>query len=310
MLLRLCEMLKQTEGMPIPFFGKYLMRTIGRIENRYIKKARIPDSPLNNEPREQKVIVSLTSFPARIDGVEYAVKSLMLQDFKPDRIVLWLSDKQFKGRELPQSLLDLREKGLEICYCDDLRGHKKYFEMIKAQKPDELIVTYDDDIIYPHNSLKKLMKMHKKYPRAVIANRGYEITFSKDGELLPHKKWKLQSRYGIRKPKRLIHMSNGSGVLYPYGALYKDVNNEEVIRKYVLGIDDLWMTVMTLLNHTDIVKTTYAFKTFTNVYGTQEFQLGLENMRNPEKVDRYDIAVSGLCEHYPELKRILRVENK
>ena len=312
MLLRFYEFLKIPEGRPIKFVGKYWRRFIDRLVVSYIRKKKIPAEPLNKEFREEKIIASLTSFPARIDCVEYAVKSLMLQDYKPDRIILWLSNLQFKSeKELPDTLLALKDKGLEIKFCeDDLRGHKKYFELVKNQKENELIVTFDDDIIYPHNSISRLVKLHKKYPNAIVVNRGYEITFEKNGKLKPHKKWKLMSRYGVKKPVSLILTSTGSGILYPYDSFHNDILNVDLIKKLALSIDDLWITIMALIKGTKIIKSHYAFKTFTTYPGSQKYQLGLENMRNPENIDRHDTVLKELVEHYSELKENLTVANK
>ena len=312
MLLRVYEFLKIPEGRPIKFVGKYWRKFIDSLVVSYIKKKQIPSKPLNKEEREEKVIASLTSFPARIDCAEFAIKSLMLQDYKPDRIILWLSNKQFNGEDdLPKSLLKLKDYGLEIQFCDDdLRGHKKYFELIKVQKPNELVITFDDDIIYPHNSISRLIELHKKYPTAIIANRGYEIKFNNDGIIEPHAKWELQTKYGVKEPKLLLHLSNGSGVLYPYNSLYQDVCNADIIKQFTLGIDDLWMSIMAILNDTLMIKSHYAFKTFTTYPGSQKAQLALENMRNEERVDRYDIALNGLMEYYPALKEKITKENK
>ena len=139
MSLKLYEFLKLPEGRYIPFLGKYWYYWICRKENEYIQKAELPDQVLNTEMRNESVIASLTSFPDRIEKTYLAIKSIMLQNFKPDEIILWLSDVQFKEIEIPQSLRELEKKGLQIRFCEDLRGHKKYFELIKAQKPNELI---------------------------------------------------------------------------------------------------------------------------------------------------------------------------
>ena len=312
MLLRVYEFLKIPEGRPIKFVGKYWRKFIDSLVVSYIKKKQIPSEPLNKEKREEKVIASLTSFPARIDCAEFAIKSLMLQDYKPDRIILWLSNKQFNGEDdLPKSLLKLKDYGLEIIFCDDdLRGHKKYFEILQVQKEDELVVTFDDDIIYPHNSISRLIELHKKYPKAIITNRGYEIKFNDDGSIKPHEKWELQSRYGVKQPANLILTSTGSGILYPYNSFYHDIFNDKNIKKYALSIDDLWITIMAILNDTKIIKSHYAVKTFTTYPGTQENQLGLENMRNPENVDKHDTVVKDLMDDYPILKEKITKENK
>lgn len=310
-LLSFFEFLKLPEGRPIPFFGKYWRRFILFCQNKLIRKVKLPKEPLNSKERKEKVIASLTSFPARINCVEYAVKSLMLQSYKPDRIVLWLAKGQFEGVELSKGLLDLQEKGLEIKWCDeDLRGHKKYFYSIQEQKPDELVVTFDDDLIYPSNCIKRLIKHHKRFPSAIIDNRGYEITFDKNGELNPHKKWKIMSRYAVKRPGALFQLSTGVGCLYPYGVLHKDVCKADLIKKHALSIDDLWMSVMAILVDTKFVKTHYATKILTTVSNSQEFQLGVENMRNPERIDKHDTCISSLMEEYPKLKEKLSISNK
>lgn len=308
MSLKFYEFLKLPEGIYIPLVGKHFYYWICKKENEFIRKVKLPDKVLNTEERCEKVIASLTSFPARIEKAHLAVKSIMLQNYKPDEIILWLSDAQFKGIELPQSLKDLEKKGLQIKFCEDLRGHKKYFELVKSQKPNELILTFDDDIIYPPNSIKKVMKYHKLYPKAIIVNRGYEITFGKKGEVKPHKQWRIHSSYGVKKPKKLIFISTGSGILLPYNSLYKDIIESDKIKKLALSIDDLWTTVMAILSKTDIVKTTRYHKTYTTIEESQEIQLATENLL--QGVDRHDTVLRELIEYYPQLEYLLNFARK
>ena len=44
---------------------------------------------------ESKVIISLTSFPKRIDTVYLTIKTLLNQTVKPQKVVLWLAKNQF-----------------------------------------------------------------------------------------------------------------------------------------------------------------------------------------------------------------------
>ena len=311
MFFRVLEFLKLPEGRPIPVFGKRWRRFILWGQNRIVERAKLPKQPLNVLPRKEKIIASLTSFPARIEKAEIAIKSLMMQSYKPDRIVLWLSKDQFAGMELPKKLLNLQDYGLEIKWVDgDLRGHKKYFYAIQEQTADDLLITFDDDLIYPPFAIKELIKWHKRFPNAVINRRGHEITFDENGQVNPRKNWKILSRYGVKKPANLLMLSTGAGCLYPYGVLYKDVCNAELIKKHALGIDDLWMSVMLILKGTKIVKTKRASKILTIVSETQEFQLGLENMRNSLGIDLHDVSVASLMQEYPELKEKLSVKNK
>src|SRR5699024_12638905 len=65
---------------------------------------------------------------------------LLRQTYPPDKIILWLAKEQFEGRNtLPNNLLDLEKRGLEIVFCDeDLRSHKKYYYAIKKFSKDIL----------------------------------------------------------------------------------------------------------------------------------------------------------------------------
>ena len=169
-------------------------------------------------------------------------------------------------------------------------------------------MTFDDDIIYPPDSIKKVVKYHKLYPRAIITNRGYEITFAKNGQINPHKKWRLSSSYGVKKAKRLTFISTGSGILIPYNSLYKDVTDVDKIKRIALSIDDLWTTVMAILAQTEIVKTTRYHKTYTTVEGTQDFQLATENLL--QDGDHHDTVLQELIKAYPQLNELLKKSRK
>ena len=74
---------------------------------------------------EHEVIVSLTSFGKRIYDVHLAIESIMQGSVKPNRIILWLSEEEFKGKPLPKTLEKQKNRGLQIEYCEDLRSYKK-----------------------------------------------------------------------------------------------------------------------------------------------------------------------------------------
>ena len=54
---------------------------------------------ITENKRDTKIIVSLTSFPERMDDVHYTLYSLLNQEFKPDEIILWLSQEEFPNKE-------------------------------------------------------------------------------------------------------------------------------------------------------------------------------------------------------------------
>jgi len=143
----------------------------------------------------RELVVSVTSFPARIGLLAQSLESVYAQSRKPDRVVLWLARDQFPGgqEDLPQSLVDLIAQGkLELFWCSDLRGHKKYLGSFRKY-PDGLIVTVDDDLIYPRDMLECLWKSYLLYPNAVSALRTHLMLLSESGKILPYQSWIMET---------------------------------------------------------------------------------------------------------------------
>lgn len=275
-MIRLPYSWRRPEGVKsgIPKFRVVHYKLDCLLENIYIRLAQLPKNGINNsETREEKVIVSLTSFPARINKVYYSIKSLMLQSYKADRIILWLAESQFPDKKVPLKLTKLLDHGLEICWCDDLRSHKKYYYILQMQKINELIITYDDDIIYEQDSIEKLILKHKKYPNCIICNRAHEITFNEDGDLASYKYWKIHSDVGVTEPSLHLMPSTGNGCLYPFGIMPQITFDLNMIKNNAFTADDIWMRFCSFLNGIYIVKTRETIATLCNVWGSQREKL-------------------------------------
>lgn len=233
------------------------------------------DNKQRTDP-DSNIIVSLTSFPARIDRIHLTVCSLLDQTVRPAKLILWLADSQFPSMEsLPANLLRLMEHGLEIRFCDDLKSHKKYYYAFKAF-PSSTIITVDDDLIYPRNTVQKLVEKSKAYPECVCCNRGHEITFT-DGKLDEYQKWIKEASY-LKSPSSLLCPTGAGGILYPPDSLYPDFLDQEKINKYALKADDLWLKFMALLQGTKAVYTNDFPQWLFLVSGTQTETLSKLNV--------------------------------
>lgn len=199
------------------------------------------------------IVISLTTFPDRIGKTWLVVESLLNQDYKPSKIVLTLSLKQFSGIEvLPKKLLEQQKRGLEILWTDDdIRSHKKYYYVMKKY-PKHIVVTVDDDFLYSKGMLGVLVKFSEQYPDCVITN----LAAQKNGN--NYKNWKnlLFSRV---EPSEEIMQYGGSGVLYPPGILHCDAFDKDKILQLCPLADDIWLNYMTILNEKKIVKTDYKY---------------------------------------------------
>ena len=59
--------------------------------------------------QKSQLIVSLTSYPARIHMIHNVIESLINQTYNADKIILWLNPESFPSKEtdLPSQLLKL-----------------------------------------------------------------------------------------------------------------------------------------------------------------------------------------------------------
>ncbi len=233
---------------------------------------------LNTEKRDCKVIVSLTTYPARINEVWIVIECMFRQLYRPDKVILWLSKPQFEGIDLPDRLKTLEKRGLEICFVeDDLRSHKKYFYAVQ-QYPNDIIITVDDDVYYPKNIVSTLVSYHEKNSDCIISNRGHKITTDAlNGKILPYKLWKKN----IKKNKSSFFLvpTGVGGVLYPPNSLSQRIFDADLLKKLCFLADDLWLKVGSLLMNKKVIVTGVFSQTFIAIGKTQKTNLHTLNSK-------------------------------
>ncbi len=214
------------------------------------------------------LIVSLTTIPSRVKTVCITIRSLLEQEAKPEKIILWLNDS-FKNN-LPKQLDKLQGEVFEIRYSPYTFSHRKLLHSLE-QFSGKIIITCDDDMIYHRKWLKLLYQAHLKNPNAVIANQGREITYGDNGKPLPYLEWPFVKE----KPnnKKLMMPVGAFGVLYPPQCFDKRVTDIDLILKLSPKSDDLWFKTMSLLNGTISMKSTEYVPDPIPIIGTQFISL-------------------------------------
>ncbi|MBP8959661.1 MAG: hypothetical protein KBG40_04475 [Bacteroidales bacterium] len=201
--------------------------------------------------KKPEYIVSLTTFPARINKVWLAIESILRQKEKPDKIILWLYEGEFNGKEsLPKILLKLERRGLEIRFCDEnLKPHNKYFYTMQ-EFPEANVITVDDDMFYPPDLIEKLKNFHQIYPNCIISTIIRKIIVN-GGIIMPYGEWTIL-RTNTLPSYSLLTMGVG-GALFPSESINKEVFNLSELKERALTADDLWLKVMSLKNETKVV---------------------------------------------------------
>lgn len=247
-----------------------LMRRVGDLE----KLAVMQWGGLNEEKRTPRIIVSMTSFPARIRHVSKVLGNMLLQTVKPDKIVLWLSKEQFPNGEsdLPEQLIKLKAKGVEIEWCDgDIKAYKKFLPALK-KFPDDILVIVDDDLVYSPELVEKLYEAHQKFPDAIIASRCHEIKRDENGKISSYKTWKKQCNYDTYQYKDNWFFTGGAGTLLPPHIFGDEIFDMETIGACCPWADDVWLNINAAMNRVPIINTA-AYHRLTRIEATQEERL-------------------------------------
>jgi hypothetical protein len=186
---------------------------------------------------ESGLVVSLTSFPARIGHAWIPIESMFRQDRRPDRIVLVLSDEEFGSLSLPQKLLEQQDRGLEILYvARNARGLDKLLPT-RAAYPSATIITVDDDAIYEPWAVSRLVEHAAHHPDTVIGHRGREIRLDGRG-LLPYHQWPMASR---ATPAGRVLLTGVGAILYPPDAVPTELLADTALAMELCPTaDDIW----------------------------------------------------------------------
>lgn len=260
------------------------------------------------EKRDEKIIASLTTFPERINTVSTTIKTLMTQTVKPDEIVLYLAKEQFKGLEksLPKELLKLQEYGLTIKWTSDIKSYKKLIPALKDY-PDDVIITFDDDIYYEKDTIEALYNSYLKNKNEIQANRTWRVNLDKNS-IKPLDSSFLIWNYQEYKEASFLNTIIGcGGVLYPPNCFHSDVLDEEKFTSIVPTQDDIWFWAMAILKGTKIrLNKGYSYNHIT-VENTQQYGLCKLNNKKNKGLSGKD-GFNRIAEYYPEIIEILKKE--
>lgn len=242
----------------------------------------------------KEVIVSLTSHSRRIFEAYLAIESIMQGSVKPNRFVLWLSES-LQGEILPQTLLRQNNRGLEIRYTVDIGSYKKLIPALK-EAPDSILISIDDDILYPFDTLELLLSAHQKHPDCICANRVMDVSLDNQGNPTSLTTWKeLDNKDRISK----LNFFEGAGaVLYPPHCFTPEVLNQSIFMKICPTADDVWLNCMARLSKTFVVSASSHYPHFPLLINESIQDSALWRINSNQKDPRNDKQLRAVMEKY------------
>lgn len=242
-----------------------------------------------------QIIVSLTSYGRRVSKVVYyTLISLLNQNLKPYRIILWLDKNQWNDDNLPKKIAKLKKYGVEIRYCEDIRSYTKLIPCLQ-EYPDDIIVTVDDDVYYSPKLLNKLYSGYLFYPNRIQCAFYSYPSFDKKGLICSYNSWSSKKD----NESNLVFPMGVGGILYPPHSLYSDVSKQDLFMKLCPMADDIWFWFMALKQGTSyhiISMKGIRHYAFDNLY--QYFHKGSALTHTNSKQNQNDYQVANLFKYY------------
>jgi hypothetical protein len=251
-----------------------------------------------------RIDISLTSISSRMATICQTLRSILDQDYDGElQVHLHLSPEPYLldagVPTLPRELQALqRERGgrLQIHECPNFGPYRKLLPYLHRNWGlSKLVVTADDDTVYPSDWLRGLVDAYLTYG-CVIAARGHRIVV-KDGKIAPYRSW-MGNRID-ENPSHFILPTGKDGILYNTAFFPVGVLNIKDAVKIAPTADDLWFRWHLAANgvQTHILNMDYRSGTFAETDYESSLYL------NFNRGGANDVAIASLESYFEETSR-------
>lgn len=282
------------------FFPESIITLYSKVNLQIRKKKLLKEcSNIKNHIKNKSPLfcVTLTSYGSRVTKTTpYTIASILNQDVLPDKVILWLAF----GTRPPPIYDQLISRGLEIRYCEDIRSYKKLIPALESL-PEDILITADDDVLYPRDWMTRLIRAYEKYPNCIQGFRCHAISLTSQGEVRPYSQWKKDIDQTDSFPEFAIFPTGVNGVIYPPQTLDRRCLNRDLFMRIAPSADDIWFWAMGRLNGTEYKVIQHELKYFDQV---DSKQVGLFETINKDGGN--DNQFQMLTNEFPQLLEMLR----
>jgi hypothetical protein len=233
-----------------------------------------------------EIIVSMTTIPKRKERLTDNLPSILKQSYQFDKLVINIDDNLSEDDYQWYENLKEEDSRIEINKCESKwRSCNKLLPTIKKY-PEDIVITVDDDIYYPVDTIKLLVEVYENNKDCIITHEINPINFNRDMTYVSYENaydvMLLQREWGKYFSNCCLfppHVFDGSD-LFDYDKMMECTNGTH---------DELWFWVQSTINGVQCIGLNYV-RSFApemlKQYEEGEYQLTTFN-NTAEKIEGY-----------------------
>lgn len=197
-----------------------------------------------------KIYVSCTTTSKRLEYLYYMVKSIERQTLRPACMVINVSRAPYLMDEgLSEIPSWLEQNWIRINWVENTGSYRKLLPLINEVEDEDLVITADDDILYPRDWLQQLVNASKKYPKSIVSARSRYIRKGIGGRFLGYYYWQICN---YRKESFWLLPTTGGGAVFRRQFFDLDILNNPVFLDLAPTSDDLWFRACSMLKNVPV----------------------------------------------------------
>lgn len=203
-----------------------------RYDRDYLKRPRLVTD---------RVVISLTTVPDRMNSLLYPLISLLDQSVRVDEIQLNIPSRMKRtGQEysIPDYLTSL--DNIKIYRTPDYGPSTKLLPTLERESPETRIIYLDDDRIYGKYLIEKLLRESLRYPNNAICNWGWKLPA--DLNYRSHIKWWNLIPTYLRSTGQVDIMEGCEGCLVQPRFFDDEIFNYTNSPSEAFLVDDIWIS--------------------------------------------------------------------
>ncbi len=262
----------------------------------------------NNKITNNTLLVSMTSYPARIYGIFEVFLSLLYQsaNISSYQCFLTLAREEFVNgeKDLPSDIQKLISNGwIKLIWHHNIYSHKKLMPILQYYPENDILIV-DDDIIRTYYFIEAFQKDHRLYPTDILCgNFGYFFDNNVEIRRLIGFGRKIKQYNAVSDIIfQTARPSNGfGGVLYPKHTFSdKRFFNETLYMDLSPTSDESWQYAFNIIENKILRQTSIIIDNSQNFVQDSQ-NIGTSLFRVNDK-DKYSLINDKLINAFPEYK--------